>query len=213
MIYRAMPGGGDKASRAQKAAITRAMEMFRRLHIKFDATEEMRKRGVISETAVLKLDDFHFSATRAEYKVKNGGQIVTAYKLHTEPIQLTYSYLTNQLLTIPAKYIAIEKVKKGQASGELLRMTPERQAMTGYICRRIAIMKRDRKNKVQTQSNIISFKTLFADVGITDNNRDRAMDNRDFCYQVLDYQIAVGNIKGYEKQYKGRANTGVKILF
>ena len=213
MIYRAMPGGSDKASRGQKSAITKTIEKFRRLHITVDATEEMRKRGIIADNATCKLDNFYLSATHAEYKVKNGGQTVNAYKIDTEPIILTYCNMTRQLLTIPAKYIAIEKVKKGKASGELLPMTADRQAMTGYILRRIAVMKRDRKNKVQTQSNIIRFDTLFADAGIAEQTRDKAMDNRKFCFQVLDYQVAVGNIKGYVQQTTGRSISGVEILF
>jgi len=212
MIFRAMPGGSDKASPQQKGAITKTIEKFRRLHITVDATEEMRKRGVIPQNATFKLDNFYLSATHAEYKVKNGGQTVNAYKIDTEPIILTYCTMTKQLLTIPAKYIAVEKVKKGRASGELLPMTANRQAMTGYILRRIAIMKRDKKNKVQTQSDVILFDTLFADAGLTGQDKKTAFNNRDFVFQVLDYQKVVGNIKGYEKQTAGRSITGVKIL-
>lgn len=212
MIFRAMPGGSDKASPQQKGAITKTIEKFRRLHITVDATEEMRKRGVIGSNATFKLDNFYLSATHAEYKVKNGGQTVNAYKIDTEPIILTYCTITKQLLTIPAKYIAVEKVKKGKASGELLPMTANRQAMTGYILRRIAIMKRDKKNKVQTQSDIILFDTLFADAGLTGQDKKTAFNNRNFVFQVLDYQKVVGNIKGYEKQTAGRSITGVKIL-
>lgn len=213
MIYRAMPGGGDKASAQQKGAITKAIEKFRRLHITVDATEELRKRGVIPPSGTFKLDRFYLTATHAEYRAKNGGQVVNAYQIDQEPIILTYCNLTKQLLTIPAEYLTIKKIKKGVASGELVSMNSDRQAMTGYILRRIAIMKRDRKNKVQNQSTTILFDTIFSDVGIADQNRDRAMDNRNFCFQVLDYQIAAGNIKGYEKQTQGRSITGVNILF
>lgn len=212
MIYRAMPGGSDKASRGQKAAITRTIEKFRRLHIVVDATEEMRKRGVIGSNATFKLDNFYLSATHAEYKVKNGGQTVNAYRIDAEPIMLTYCTMTRQLLTIPEKYIAVEKVKKGKASGELLPMTNTRQAMTGYIVRRIAVMKRDKKNKVQKQSDIISFDTLFADVSLEGQTKQSAANNREFIFQVLDWQKVCGNIKGYEKQTAGRSITGVKIV-
>lgn len=237
MIFRAMPGGSDKASQQQKEAIVTTIEKFRRLHITVDATEEMRKRGVIGANATFKIDNFYLSATHAEYKVKNGGQTVNAYQIDAEPIILTYCNMTKQLLTIPAKYISVEKIKKGRASGELLPMTAPRQAMTGYLLRRIAIMKRDEQeakekkrrydrrrstNKsleikpleaFREQSRVILFATLFTDIGLTEQSRDRAMENRNFVFQVLDYQIIVGNIKGYEKQTKGRSITGVKILF
>lgn len=212
-IFRAMPGGGDKPNPGQKSAITRTIERLRRIHITVDATEEMRKRGVIQPGETMRFDDFYLSATRAEYKTKNGGQTVHAYHIHAEPVILSYSKLTNQLLTVPAKCLAVEKVKKGIASGEIVKMTADRQAMTGYLLRRIAVMKRDRKNKKPCQSDIILFETLFDAVGLTGQSRDKALDNRKFCYQVLDYEAATGYIKGYEEQTQGRKVTGVKILF
>lgn len=213
MIFRAMPGGSDSASPQQKGAITKTIEKFRRLHITVDATEEMRKRGVIGSNATFKLDNFYLSATHAEYKVKNGGQTVNAYKIDTEPILLTYCTMTKQLLTVPAKYLAVEKVKKGRASGELVTMTADRQAMTGYMLRRIAVMKHDRKNKVQTQSNVILFDTLFSETGTKTDNRKQTMINRNFCFDVLDYWKVSGFIKGYTKQERGRSITGIVIDF
>lgn len=242
MIYRAMPGGGDKASPQQRGAITKTIEKFRRLHITVDATEEMRTRGIISQDKTFKLDDFYLSAVHAEYKAKNGGQTVNAYRLNSEPIVLTYSKMTKQILTVPAEFIEIERVKENpltkklEKSGELLMMNAERQAMTGYLLRRIAIMKRDNEKAKEAlrsynrrrksdktldekeldafkeKSEVILFETVFDDAGIKISNRDKALDNRNFCFDVLNYQIVVGNIKGYEKQTKGRSITGVKIL-
>ena len=211
MIFRAMPGGGDKASPQQKGAITKTIEKFRRLHITVDATEEMRIRKKIPDNATLKFDDFYLSVTHAEYKVKNGGQTVNAYKVNAEPIILTYSKMTNQLLTVPAQYIAIEKVKNGIASDELLPMTEQRQAMTGYLLRRIAIMKHDKKNKVQLQSNVIKFDTLFSETGTSTTDRKQTMLNRNFCFDVLDFWKVSGFIKNYRKQEKGRSVTGIII--
>lgn len=236
MIFRAMPGGSDKPSAQQKGAITRAVEKFRRIHVVVDATEELRRRGKIGPRDSFKLDNFYLSATHAELKVKNGGQTVNAYQLEAEPIILTYCKMTGQLLTVPAKYIAIEKVKDGAPSGELIAMSPTRQAMTGYIVRRIRVMQRDaekakdrkrsydmRRNRYpeqepkplaafQEQSRVISFDKLFSDVGIVDQDRNRAKENRNFCFDVLDYQIAVGNISGYKKKNAGRQITGVEII-
>lgn len=217
MIYRAMPGGGEKASAQQKGAITRTIEKFRRLHITLDATEEMRKRGLIGPTATYKLDAFYLNVTRAEYRAKNGGQILSAYKIESEPLVLTYSNMTNQLLTVPAKYLAIEKVKshpktgEPTTSGELVTMTAERQAMAGYMLRRIAVMKHDKRNKVQTQSNVILFDTLFREAGTVTDNRKQTMNNRNFCFEVLDFWKISGFIKDYKTQLKGRSITGVAI--
>lgn len=206
MIFRAMPGSGDKAGPQQKGAITKTIEKFRRLHIYVDATLELRKRKVIGENETRIFDDFYLSATGCSGRIKSGGQIVRAYKINTEPINLTYCKLTNQILTIPTKFITVKKIKNGEITHEILAMTPERQSMTGYILRRIAVMKKDKE-----QSRTILFDTIFKDVGLTNQSRDRTMDNRKFCFQVLDYQVAVSNIKGYEKQLKGRSITGINI--
>jgi len=234
-IYRAMPGGSDKASPQQKGAITKSIEKFRRLHITVNATEEMRKRKLIGEEDTMNFDDFYLAATRAEYKIKNGGQTVTAYRINAEPIVLTYCKMTRQLLTVPAKYLSIRKVNKG-ALGESISMTSTRQAMTGYIIRRIKIMQRDADQAVlhkraydarrakdpslpdrplssfREQSDIISFDALFNDVGLSDQDRTETKRNRDFCMDVLEYQKAVGFIKDYEQQTKGRSISGVRIV-
>ena len=241
MIHREMPGRSDKASPQQKGAITRTLEKFRRMHITIDATEEMRKRGLIAPNATYKLDNFYLSATHAEYKVKNGGQTVNAYKLESEPIILTYAKMTNQLLTVPSKYLAIEKVKKHPAKGELiasgepLMMNADRQAMTGYLLRRIAVMKNDlkrakedlrsydnRRKKDKTlkektiddfrqQSNTILFSTIFSETDTATDNRKQTMLNRNFCLEVLDFWKVKGFINGYTLQTKGRNITGIIV--
>lgn len=214
MIFRAMPGGSDKPSAQQRGAIVRTIEKLRRLHITLDATEEMIKRGVIPPGETWRIDDFYLSVRRIEnVKVKGGGrQANYAYLVTMEPIILTYSNLTNQLLTVPAKYIAIEKVKRGKPSGELLPMTADRQAMTGYLLRRIAVMKHDRKNKHPHQSNAILFDTLFTETGQQTDNREINRRNREFCFDVLDYWKATGYIKDYTRQQKGRSITGIEII-
>lgn len=211
MIFRAMPGGSDKASPQQKGAITKAIEKFRRLHIYVDATEEFTKRGIIPNGSKYVFDEYYLNVRRHTGQIKNGGAIVQGYEILSQPVILTYSKLTKQLLTVSAKYLAIEKVKQGRASGELVTMTADRQAMTGYMLRRIAVMKHDRKNKVQTQSNVILFDTLFAETGTTTTDRKQTMLNRNFCFDVLDYWKVSGFIKGYSKQKKGRSVTGIAI--
>lgn len=237
MIFRAMPGGSDKASPQQKGAITKAIERFRRLHITVDATDEMRKRGVIGSSATFKLDNFYLSATHAEYKIKNGGQTVNAYKIDTEPIILTYCNMTKQLLTTPAKYITIQKVKSDRASGELLPMTADRQAMTGYMLRRVLVMKRDENeakdkkrqydrrrakddslkekplNAFRDKSRVILFDSIFSAAENVTADRKQTMRNRDFCFNVLDFWKVSGLIADYKKQEKARSITGIVIEF
>lgn len=236
-IFRAMPGGGDKPSPNQKGAITKTLEKFNRLHIFMDATEEMRKRGIIGDTQKYIVDENYLQWRRHTVTTRTGKKVAQGYEILGQPIMLTYSKLTKQLLTVPAKNIEIEKIKSGKPSGELIKMTPERQAMTGYIVRRLAVMEYDhnraKENKrkydakrkrdasleekplaaFREQSDTILFDTLFTEAGVATANRDRTMDNRNFCFDVLDYQKAIGTIKGYTKQTKGRSITGVKIVF
>lgn len=212
MIYRAMPGGGDKATPQQKGAITKTIEKFRRLHITVDATEEMQKRGIIEKGGKCSFDSFYLSATHGEYKVKSGGQSVSAYRIDSEPIILTYSKMTSQLLSVDAKYIEVKKVKSGHVSTELVMMNSGRQAMTGYMLRRIAVMKRDKANKHQTQSHTILFDTLFKEAGTATTDRKQTGLNRNFCFEVMDFWKAKGFIRDYQKQTKGRSITGIEII-
>ena len=211
MVYRYMPGSGDRPSAQQAGAITRTIEKFRNLSIYIDITDEMRARGVIPDNENLVFDDKYISAIRVKRKIKNGGQTVTAYHLHTEPLILTYCKMTNQLITVSPKLLEVKKVKKGKLTKEAVAMTQERQAITGYLLRRIAIMKRDRKNKKSVQSNIILFSTLFDAIGVTTPDKQKAADIRKFCFDVLEYYKAEKYITGYDKQIKGRSIAGIII--
>lgn len=242
-IFRAMPGGGENPSPNQKGAITKTLEKFNRLHIFMDATEEMRKRGIIADGQKYIVDENYLQWRRHTVTTRTGKKIAQGYQILGQPIMLTYSKLTKQLLTVPVKNIEIKRLTKDPItgkktpSGELLKMTPERQAMTGYIVRRLAVMEYDyhraKENKrkydakrrkdpsleekplaaFREQSDTILFDTLFTEAGVATANRDRTMDNRNFCFDVLDYQKAIHAIKDYKTQRKGRSITGVKIEF
>ena len=236
MIYRAMPGGGERPQPAQRAAITRTMEKLRRLHIYMDATEEMRKRGKIGANETFVIDDYYINFARGQYKAQNSRQKVTGYMLKADaPIMLTYSQMTGQLLTVQAKYLEIRKVKGGNVSTELIPATAGRQAMTGYMLRRIAVMKHDedaardalrqyekRRKKepeletkplaaFRKQSRVILFDTIFTEAGTVTESRTQTMENRNFCFDVLEYWQTTGLIKGYAEQRKGKKITGFSV--
>ncbi len=234
MIYRAMPGRGERPSKQQKGAITKAVEKFLHLYLEVDATDELRKRGKIGAGDTYHVKDYYLRAQEHIYKAK-GGQTVKAWVMTGEPLILSYARLTGQLLSVPAKYLAIEKVKQGAPSGELLTMNAGRQAMTSYMLRRIAVIKHDyeraadalrkyerRRKSDQTlpakplaafreQNDTILFDTLFKTTGTASENREITRRNREFCFDVLDYWKATGYIKGYRQQAKGRSITGVTI--
>lgn len=236
MIYQSMPGGGERPQPAQRAAITRTIEKLRRLHIFMDATEEMRKRRKIGSNATFTMDAFYFQVDRAVYKARNSRQAVTAYKMESAPIMLTYSQMTGQLLTVQARYLDIRKVKTGLVSSEVIPATAGRQAMIGYMLRRIAIMRHDeeaardawrqyvknRKKELdftekppeafRKQSRIILFDTIFTEAGTATESRTQTMENRNFCFDVLEYWQASGLIKGYSEQRNGKKITGFSVM-
>lgn len=233
-LYRAMPGRGERASPQQKGAITKAAEKFLHLWLDIDATEELRKRGIIGDGDTYHVKDYYLRAQEHVYKAK-GGQPVRAWLITGEPLILNYAKMTGQLLTVPAQYLAIEKVKQGKISGELLTMNAQRQAMTSYMLRRIAVMKHDLKrakdamrnherrrkkdsnleylplSAFREQSDTILFDSLFKATGAENNSRELMRRNRDFCFSVLDYWKATGYIKNYSQQIKGRNITGIVI--
>ena len=236
MIYRAMPGGGERPQPAQRAAISRTMQKMRRLHIYMDATEEMQKRGKIGANETFVIDDFYFNFARGQYKAQNSRQKITGYMLKADaPIMLTYSQMTGQLLTVQAKYLEIRKVKGGNVSPELIPATAGRQAMAGYMLRRIAVMRHDeeaardalrqydKRRKKETdleakplaafrkQSRVVLFETLFTEAGTVTTDRHRMKDNRDYCFDVLAYWQTTGLIKGYAEQRKGKKITGFSV--
>ena len=211
MIYRAMPGGGDKLSRGQKSAIVKAINKFRILHIEIDATDEMRKRKAIGPKESFTLDSNYLLTTHAQYRAQNG-RTVHAYRIEAEPIILTYSKAAKQLLSIPAKYLDIRQVKAGKITDKPIRMSEDRQAVTDYLLRRIAIMKRDAQNKTQKQSHNILFDEVYRIAGQEDKPRDQKKELRNFCFEVLEYQTAAGNISGYKKLKEGREVAKIEIL-
>lgn len=239
MIFRAMPGGGDKASPQQRGAITKAIEKFRRLRIYVDATEEMQRRGYDLKGGKYVFDENYLQVRRHTFRVKNGGAVVQGYEILSQPIVYTYCKLTKQLLTTPADNILIREVKDGFISPVPIMMNANRQALTGYMLRRILVMKRSReaarekkrsydaKRKKAEKSGeylpekpledfieqkpVILFATMFADTGTETASRSQTQDNRDFCFSVLDYWKATGLIKGYSIRKTGRAITALEI--
>lgn len=240
MLYKAMPGGGGRASSLQKEEIAAAMDRFMSLQADIDATAEMRARKLIGEKDKYTIKGHLLDLRKHTYRTK-GGREVSAWVMIGEPMLLQYARETKQLVSVPARYLTITKVKKNPITGEYVitnesvPMNTQRQAMTNYMLRRIAVMKHDftqakdslRKYEKQQkkdaslpkktladfrkQSDTILFDTLFKATEITTDDRNQTMLNRNFCFDVLDFWQASGYIAGYEKQVKGRAVTGIRI--
>lgn len=211
-IFRAMPGGSEKPTPQQCTAIREAIEKLIRLRVQIDLTEEAARRGIdLRDKPHLRRQNI-ITLTEGPYITKNGMEITNAYKIEAEPFPLFYSNLTGQLLTVDVKYLRIQKIDdSGQAKNELLAMSPERQAMVGYMLRRILVMKHDECSKAPKQNHTILFDTLFDMTGTASENRVTTSRNRDFCFSVMAYWKAVGLITNYSKKTKGRKITGILI--
>lgn len=210
-IFNAMPGGNSDPSPQQRGAITRTLDKFARLRITVDATIEARQRGLIGKNAKYEINEPYLTFRLHTVRVRNGAS-VQAYQVLSKPVILSYSQMTNQILTVPAKYLTVEKVKKGLPSGEVIPMNADRQAVTGYLLRRIARMKHAQHSKTHNENSVILFASLFKETGTETDNRKQTMLYRNFCFDVLEYWKSTGFIKDYRKQEKGRSITGVEII-
>ena len=217
MVYRTMnhKTETEKVTPQQKAAVTKSIEKMRRIHVTIDATREAQAiRATDADgnpVTSFRYDDFLLSAKHIE--VEAGGKTVSAYKLNTEPVLLTYSLMTRQLVTINAKYLDVKEVDKaGKLTPVSLANTEQRIPVRDYLLRRIAVMKNDRKNERARQSNRIKFETLFADTGTNAEKKQYAANTRNYTFQVLDFLKASSFIEGYKVVKDGRSIIGVDII-
>lgn len=209
-IFRQLPGGNDKPTKQQREAVEAAIEKLRRLRVYIDLTDEIRRRG-LKVTGSGVYDDHLINAVAGPYVTRNGKETVRAFEILSEPFPLKYSRITGQLLSADTGYLEVREVIQGQP-GQLIRMSPERQALTGYLLRRILVMKHDAKSKCPKQSNKILFNTLFDAAGIPASvDRRQMADYRSFCFQILEYWKSMGLIKDYKAEQKGRKYTGIVI--
>lgn len=215
MIYRAMTGTTGKAPAGQKGAITRVMKKFEGLRITVDATEEMQRRGIHDANGkpIKKVwfDEFYLNTRRLN--VKMNGETVTAWQILSKPVILSYSEMTGQLLTVPAKLLDIKEVSKtGLATTVSVPNTAERIAIKGYLLRAIQVMKNKKRNKLEW-SNIIAFEKLFKETETETDNRTQRKRNMDFIFNCLQYWKTLNHIAGYKKRTGAKnAITGVEII-
>lgn len=215
MVFRAMTHRTqtEQPSPQQIEQVIASIEKQRRyIHVTIDATEEMLKRGAEVDGKPIqscKIDDALLPLRRMT--VQTGGTTKTAYQITTEPILLHYARLTKQRVTVKAELLDIKEIdKSGKITSVSISNSDARIAVKGYILRRIAIMKNDRKSKKPKQSNIILFDTIFKEAEVPqDQNAQRV---KKYVFQVLDYYTAFGYIKGYTKRKKAGRGGGVDAV-
>lgn len=225
MLYRAMTHMVDTewVSDQQIEAVSQSIEKQRRLYAKVDASAEFEKRGITDADGNpirFKMDDFLLSLTGME--VEAGGKIVKAYLINSEPLLLTYSRYTKQLLTVPSNWLDIKRItKEGKISSRSLANTESRIAIKGYLNRRLETMRHDNEVAMKNYKRYLShkskkpdlpektlanchklskrilFETLFHDTGQESQDRRTQKANRDYALDCLKYWQAIGRIKGF----------------
>ncbi|MDE5854638.1 MAG: hypothetical protein K2H19_06200 [Ruminococcus sp.] len=203
----------EKVSPQFKGAVTKSLEKMRSIHVVLDATEEIKKRKIaIDEEKVdsFKIDDYLLVLKGIE--IGAGGKTVKGYLIQSEPLLLTYAKRTKQLATVDARLLDIKEVdEKGKVTTVSIKSNESRVAVNGYLLRRIAVMKNDRRtNKKPKKSNIILFESLFEETGITQDSNTRRI--KDYAFQVLDYFTAMDYIKGYTKRKSKGKGGGIDAV-
>ena len=213
MVARAMTNKTqtEKVSPQFKEAVTKSLEKMWAIRIELDASKEIKKRKVIQDGEPLKKYIYSGNLLALEkLEVEAGGKTVKAYHILREPVLLEYAKMTNQLATIDTKLLDIKEVdQKGNITAVSIKSNEARVAVNGYLLRRIAVMKNDRTQRKQKQSNIILFDTLFEETGIPQEKHPKRI--KDYTFQVLDYFTATGYIKGYSKRKNGKSFDAVII--
>lgn len=215
MIYRAMANKteSEKVSPQQQGAVTKSLEKMRYIHVFADLTEEMRKRKIkIDGETISHFQIDNFLLLMDKIKVSTGGTTKIAYHIVKEPILLTYSKMTGQLLTVKSTLLDIKKIKDGKISSETVPTTANRQPIKEYLLQRIEIMKYDRRNRHSNQSNRILFDSLYRDTGTLTTNRVELKRIREYVFNVLDYWKASHYITNYKSVTKGRKIQGIDIM-
>ena len=216
MVARAMANKteSEKISPQQQGAITKSLDKMRGIHVLANLSEEMQKRKVtINGEPVTEFVLDSYLLLMEKVKVTAGGTTKTAYHIVKEPVLLTYSKMTGQLLTVKAGLMDIKKISGGKISGVSIANTETRQPIKEYLLRRIEVMKYARRQKHGNQSNRILFDTLYRETGNDGASRTEQNRIRDYAYQVLDYWTAAGYITGYTVVTEGKKIRGIDVLF
>lgn len=189
MLNNTLIGHKCRLTPKKEAEIDKTIRKFMSLLVDVDATEEAKRLGIIENDDRLTYTENYIYARSVERaKLKKGRKIVKAYELQSEPVLLKYSNKVKQTLIIPAKYLDID-----------IDMNEQRQSLASNMMRHIAAMKRS-----SAMDKTILFDTLFESTGLNDASRDKLMDYRKFCFNVLEKWKDKGYIKNYEERKNGK---------
>lgn len=227
-IYKAMPGGGTKPTKAMRDNIEKAFDKMMQMPLEIDATKELRAYKKISEGEKYKLKTMLLHADKHEYTRKNG-KITVGWQLFTKPAIYDYAERTGQLINVEMKVMQIEKEPDVGETWEAVNINELRRDVLSYLIRRVAVIKHAweracgaaklKRNEgktleqLMTQPAVIAYDSVYAAVGANTKNRNQLQDIRAFCGIVLKYWVRIGYIDGFQELSVGRRKKSIKILF
>ena len=219
-IYRTMTRKkkGEFVPAQQINEIDKSIEKMRHIQITIDATKEARAYGYTAGGKPLdsfKLNDYLLSLRKVE--VNAGGNIVTAYKIHAEPLLLQYSKFSKQIITLPANLLEIKTTSKKKEPAKVTKSSisllpdaspiansEQRIVIKGYLLRTIATIQNTKTNR----STKILINTLLEACNLDVKNKARYVE---YILNCLDYWTAVDHIKGYTIEKQGKTTRAIII--
>lgn len=159
-IYRIMNGkqgkqaAAKKASAAQLKRICRSIDKMRHIDFEMDISEEINARYItINDERVVsgKVKDYFLNCTQVSFTTDRGN-LVTGYRINTEPIFYTYQAAKKHVIYVDFKLLdTAEALSDGENVAEF----------KGYLLLQIALMQKGIRNNRR-----IKLSTLYRDTGI-----------------------------------------------
>lgn len=198
MICRAMTGktkDNSNPSPQQVGAVTRSLKKMGLIRINLDLTNEFQNRKIT-------LDDEHITSykisemllTYRSVEVMTKGRKVEAFEFLSSPILYSYSKATNQVITVPIKFLDTP-----------MDNTEKIINLKNYLIRRIEGI----KCKNRLKHDIILFENVYElseDTNKEDNKRTRT-----HIIRILDYWKDENYIKNYKFIKQGKSYYSIKI--
>lgn len=198
MICRAMTGktkDNSNPSPQQVGAVTRSVKKMGLIRINLDLTNEFQNRGIT-------LDDEHITSykvsemllTYRSVEVLTKGRRIEAFEFLSSPILYSYSKATNQVITVPIKFLDTP-----------IDNTERIINLKNYLIRRIEGI----KGKNRLKHDIILFESIYElseNKNKEDNKRTRMQVTR-----ILDYWKEQDYIKNYKFIKQKKSYHSIKI--
>lgn len=204
-IYRAMINDTEKGypGKKKEKEIESIIEQLRAINVDLDITEYLISKGIAKDTdEPVTINDTLIRAAR----LKQGENV--RYILEKGPI-LEYLEKSGGVIDMDPKHWNIQKIGQNNTLEEkTYSYTEERIAAAQYLTRRIARMKKQKRNAKLTR--VILFDTLFEQLMVSDKNAKT--DIRKFSIACLENWKTRGEFTDYVLRKKGKAAEGVEII-